>query len=129
MRPVSHFCSTTSLSARRLGGDAVGADDARLEQRALVAFAAAFDGGVDGTEDVLWQYVGEKTQAAPVDADQGHATMRDQSGRIEQGSITADRDDQVRVFGDLILREPLDEVVRCDRGGRIPAKARGRRAS
>ena len=33
---------------------AVGADDARLEQRALVAFAAAFERGIDGSEHVLW---------------------------------------------------------------------------
>ena len=59
-----------------------GADDARLEQRAFVAFAAAFERGVDRSEHVLRQHVGEKAQAAAIDADQRHAAMRDQPGGI-----------------------------------------------
>ncbi len=70
------------VERQRAGGDAVGADDARLEQRALVALAAPFERGIDRSEHVLGQHVGEETQAAAIDADQWHAAMRDQARRI-----------------------------------------------
>ena len=50
------------------------------------------------------QHVGEKTQAAAIDADQRHAAMRDQARGIEQGAVAANGDDQVGVIGDFCLR-------------------------
>ena len=93
---------------------AVGADEARLEQRALVALAAPFEGGIDRSEHVLRQHVGEETQAAAIDADQRHAAMRDQARGIEKCAVAADGDDQVGVIGDLVFGNARDQV-----GGRV----------
>ena len=70
------------VERERAGGDAVGADDTRLEQRSLVTLGAPFERGIDRSEHVLREHVGEKTQAAAIDAHQGHAAMSDQSRGI-----------------------------------------------
>jgi hypothetical protein len=87
-------------------------DDACFEHRPFVAFAAAFDGGIDRGEDVLWQDVGEETEPAAVDADERHVAMGDQPGGIEQGAVTADRDDEIRGVRDFLFRNPLDQARR-----------------
>ena len=98
------------VERQRAGGVAVCADDARLEQRALVALAAPFEGGIDGIEHVLGQYVSQETQPAAIDAHQWHAATRDQARRIQQGAVAANGDDQVGVIGDFRFGDAIRQV-------------------
>ena len=83
--------------------DAVGANDARFEQGAFVAFATAFERRVHGSKHVLGEDVGEEAQPAAIDANQGYAAMGDEARRIEKCSVAANRDDQVCLVGDFVF--------------------------
>jgi hypothetical protein len=66
------------VERQRARRGAVGADDARLQHGALVAFATALERGVHRGQHVPGQHVGEETQPAAIDADERHPTVSHQ---------------------------------------------------
>ncbi len=92
------------------GADAVGVNDARFEQGAFVAFATAFERRVHGSKHVLGEDVGEETQPAAIDANEGHAAMGDEARCIEKCSVAANRDDEVCLVGNFVFGDAHSQV-------------------
>src|ERR1700739_3071358 len=115
VRPVWYFCMTTSLSAN----DCATSPPARCS-RALssglwsISSSPASAASTDDNMSCGITSVGnrEKPETTPVDPKQRYIVPRHQARPVEQGPVSADRDQQVRPLAEDTLRHARHGGVR-----------------
>ena len=84
------------IERQRFSNPAIGVVQTRRQQRALVRRQSSFQRCIDAGEHVLRHDIGQKPESPTVDTQERYLVPRHQSRRIEQGSVTANGNDQVR---------------------------------
>ena len=86
-----------SASARCVLGQAGG------EHQSALGEVVAGENRVERLEHVLGRDVGEKAEAAAIDADERNVACGDVARGVQQRAVAADRDDEVGAVRDLAL--------------------------
>ncbi len=79
--------------------------EARLQNQPSVGGELAGQDVTDAVQHFFRRHVGEKAEAAAVDAQQGHVATSRQLPGVEHCAVSADSNDQVRGIGKIRFRQ------------------------